>query len=60
LGFGWGFDHLGATAARLSDARIGTFSFQTTVVPLPASVLMFLTGIIGMGAARYSKRLATI
>ncbi len=56
LGFGWGFDHLGATAARLSDTRIGTFSFQTTVVPLPAAVWMFLTGAIGLAVAGYRKR----
>ena len=56
LGFGDGFDHLGATAARLNDTRIGTFSFQTTVVPLPAAVWMFLTGAIGLGVAGYRKR----
>ncbi|MDO9161432.1 MAG: hypothetical protein Q8N35_02420 [Methylococcaceae bacterium] len=48
LGFGWGFDHLGATDARLSDARIGTFSLQTTVVPLPAAAWLFLSGCAGL------------
>ncbi|NOT10792.1 MAG: VPLPA-CTERM sorting domain-containing protein [Methylococcaceae bacterium] len=56
LGFGWGFDHVGAQAARLNDTRIGTFSFQTTVVPLPAAVWMFLSGAIGLGLASYRKR----
>ncbi len=56
LGFGWGFDHLGATAARLNDTRIGTFSFQTTVVPLPAAVWMFVTGVFGFSVMNYRKR----
>ncbi len=47
LGFGWGFDHLGATAARLADTRIGTFSFQTTVVPVPGAVWLFASGLLG-------------
>ena len=48
LGFGWGFDHLGSGIARANNMRIGTFSFQTTVVPLPASVWLFATGLLGL------------
>lgn len=48
LGFGWGFDHLGATDARLNATRIGNFSFQTTVVPVPGAVWLFASGVIGM------------
>ncbi|WP_082879904.1 hypothetical protein [Methylomonas methanica] len=56
LGFGWGFDHLGASAARLRDTRIGTFSFQTTVVsgelpaavPVPTAVWLFASGLAGL------------
>ncbi|TPQ24967.1 VPLPA-CTERM sorting domain-containing protein [Methylomonas koyamae] len=58
LGYGWGFDHLGAEVARAANARIGTFSFQTTVVPLPAAVWMFLSGALGLGAAGYRKKAA--
>ncbi|MBD9357997.1 hypothetical protein [Methylomonas albis] len=58
LGYGWGFDHLGATDARLSDARIGTFSFQTTVVPVPAAVWLFASGLIGLGiTGRVGRRI---
>ena len=48
LGFGWGFDHLGSGIARENDTRIGTFSFQTTVVPVPAAVWLFSSGLIGL------------
>ncbi|AEG01421.1 hypothetical protein [Methylomonas methanica] len=48
LGYGWGIDHLGATDARLSDTRIGNFSFQTTVVPVPAAVWLFAGGLVGL------------
>jgi hypothetical protein len=41
LGLGDGFDHLGGKR----DTRVGTFSFQTTVVPLPATVWLFVTGV---------------
>lgn len=58
LGYGWGFDHLGAGPARGSNQRIGTFSFQTTVVPVPAAVWMFLTGVVGMGVAGRRKKCA--
>jgi hypothetical protein len=56
LGYGWGFDHLGATAARLSEARIGSFSFQTTVVPVPAAIWFFATGLAGLGGAGLGKK----
>lgn len=58
LGYGWGFDHLGADSARLNEAHIGTFSFQTTVVPLPAAAWMFLTGMLGLGLAGRRQQLA--
>jgi len=58
LGFGWGFDHLGASAARLNDTRIGTFSFQTTMVPVPAAGWLFASSLFGLGMAAMRKRLA--
>ncbi len=58
LGFGWGFDHLGAGIARSNDTRIGTFSFQTAVVPLPAAAWLFLSGVLGIGVAGYRKQSA--
>ncbi len=60
LGYGWGFDHLGATDARLSDMRIGNFSFQTTVVPVPAAVWLFAGGLAGLCATGRSKRKSAI
>lgn len=57
LGFGWGFDHLGAGLARQNDARIGTFSFQTTVVPVPAAIWLFGSGLIGLlGIGRLKEK----
>ncbi|MCK9608612.1 MAG: VPLPA-CTERM sorting domain-containing protein [Methylomonas sp.] len=56
LGYGWGLDHLGATDARLSDTRIGSFSFQTTVVPVPAAVWLFASGLAGLCATGRFKR----
>lgn len=57
LGFGWGFDHLGATNARLNQARIGTFSFQASVVPVPAAVWLFASGIAGVfGIGRRQRK----
>lgn len=50
LGFGAGLDHIGATAAHENHARIGTFSFQTTVVPLPASSWLLISGLLGIAA----------
>lgn len=58
LGYGWGFDHLGAGPARESQARIGTFSFQTPVVPVPAAAWLFLTGVLGVGFAGRRKQSA--
>lgn len=43
-----GFNHLGA----LHGAIIGDFSFQTTVVPVPAAVWLFASSIIGLFASR--------
>jgi len=52
LGLGNGFDHLGG----IRDTRVGTFSFQTTVVPLPAAFWLFASGIAGLGFSTYRKR----
>jgi hypothetical protein len=60
LGFGDGFDHLGTTAARLNDTRIGTFSFQTTVVPVPAAVWLFGSGLAGLFVSNRSKKRITL
>lgn len=56
LGFGWGFDHVGSGNARLAETRIGNFSFQTTVVPVPAAAWLFLSGAVGLGLAGNRKR----
>ncbi|QPK65108.1 VPLPA-CTERM sorting domain-containing protein [Methylomonas sp. LL1] len=56
LGYGWGFDHLGAEDARLSETRIGNFSFQTTVVPLPAAVWLFASGLAGLFVTSRARR----
>jgi hypothetical protein len=48
LGFGDGFDHLGAGAARANAAVIGDFSFQATVVPVPGAVWLFLGGAVNI------------
>ncbi len=59
LGFGWGFDHLGADAARLNDTRIGTFSFHTTVVPVPAAAWLFISGLSGLLlSCRHKRKIA--
>ncbi|MDD2761100.1 MAG: hypothetical protein PHH11_12505, partial [Methylomonas sp.] len=44
LGLGEGFDHLHG----IRDTRVGTFSLQTTVVPIPSSVWLFASGIAGL------------
>jgi hypothetical protein len=56
LGFGWGFDHLGSGVARSNDMRIGTFSFQTTVVPVPAAAWLFGSGLVGLLGLGFQKR----
>jgi hypothetical protein len=56
LGFGWGFDHLGATQARLNHTPIGTFSFTTTVVPVPTAVWLFISGLTGLFVNSRSHR----
>ena len=55
LGFGWGFDHLGSGVARQNNTRIGTFSFETAVVPVPASVWLFVSGLAGILRFRLNK-----
>jgi len=52
LGLGEGFAHLGG----INDHRVGTFSFQTAVVPLPGAVWLFATGVFGLVAAGYRKQ----
>lgn len=56
LGFGDGFDHIQAGAARLNGARIGTFSFQTTVVPLPPSAWLFVSALLGLSSRYWRKQ----
>ena len=59
LGFGRGFDHVGSTNARLSNTRIGNFSFQATVVPVPAAAWLFASGLGGLlGFGRFKKKVA--
>jgi len=52
LALGEGFDHLGGS----TGAIIGDFSFQTTVVPVPAAVWFFATGLLGLFASNKGKR----
>ena len=54
LGLGHGFDHLGG----ITDTRVGTFSFNTTVVPLPAAFWLFVSGAMAISAAGYRKKLS--
>lgn len=56
LGFGWGFDHVGSGAARAAHTRIGTFSFQTAVVPIPAAVWLFISGLAGLVGTQRLRR----
>lgn len=56
LGFGWGFDHVRSGAARAADARIGSFSFQTTVVPVPAAVWLFISALAGLVGTKRLRR----
>jgi len=52
LALGEGFDHLGGS----TGAIVGDFSFQTTVVPVPAAVWFFVTGLLGLFASNKGKR----
>lgn len=52
LGLGQGFDHLGG----ITDSRVGTFSFQTTVVPLPAAAWLFISGLMSLSTTHFRKR----
>ncbi|BBA36436.1 uncharacterized protein sS8_4506 [Methylocaldum marinum] len=45
LGLGPGFDHLNGT----THAIVGSFGFQTSVVPVPAAVWLLLSGFAGLG-----------
>ena len=60
LGFGWGFDHVGSWLGHETNMRIGTFSFQTAVVPLPSAVWMFVSGLLGLLGGNVLKRKVTI
>jgi len=52
LALGEGFDHLGGS----TGAIVGDFSFQTTIVPVPAAVWFFATGLLGLFASNKGKR----
>lgn len=54
LGLGTGFVHAGGVL----DSRVGTFSFQTSVVPVPAAVWLFASGLLGMGVNAGRRSLA--
>lgn len=45
LGLGAGFDHLSPTPG----AVVGSFHFQTAVVPVPAAVWLLVSGLAGLG-----------
>jgi len=47
-----GFDHMGGDFGSI----VGDFSFQTTVVPIPAAVWLFASGLIGLGGVNRRKR----
>jgi len=52
LALGEGVSHLGGN----TGAIVGDFSFQTSVVPVPAAVWFFITGLGGLLLSRHSKR----
>ncbi|MGY6276441.1 VPLPA-CTERM sorting domain-containing protein [Methylomonas sp. MgM2] len=52
LGLGEGFDHLQG----VRDARVGTFSFETAVVPIPAAVWLFVSGLTSLGLAAHRSK----
>ena len=52
LGLGDGFDHLGG----IRDTRVGTFTFQTAIVPIPAATWLFVSGLAGIGFSAVRKR----
>lgn len=52
LGLGGGFDHLGG----IGDTRVGTFTFQTAIVPIPAAIWLFGSGLAGMAFSAVRKR----
>jgi hypothetical protein len=45
LGLGSSFNHLGGT----TNAIVGNFSFQGNLVPIPAAVWLFISGLTGLG-----------
>ena len=49
-----GFAHLGG----VDGAVVGDFNFQTTVVPLPAAVWFFASGLAGLGFFRGRKHVS--
>lgn len=48
IGIGSGLVHLSAYDSFMDMDRIGSFSFQTTVVPVPGAVWLFLSGVAGV------------
>lgn len=47
-----GFNHMGGT----QGAIVGDFTFQTTVVPVPAAVWLFASGLAGLFVSRHKKQ----
>lgn len=45
LGLGSSFNHLGGT----TNAIVGNFSLQANLVPIPAAVWLFISGLAGLG-----------
>lgn len=45
LGLGSSFNHLGGS----TNAIVGNFSFQTSLVPVPAAAWLFMSGLAGLG-----------
>lgn len=51
-----GFDHLGGERG----AIVGDFSFQTTVVPVPAAIWLFVSSIAGLGVFRQRQQCSQV
>ncbi len=51
LALAHGFDHLGGKTGTI----VGDFNFQTTVVPVPAAVWLFASGLAGLFVSRKRK-----
>ncbi len=51
-----GFNHLGGQQGTI----IGDFSFQTAVVPVPAAIWLFASGLTGLGVLRQRKKYSQV